>query len=137
MVIVIRESHEGFSVRLESGGVDQDEFRAVITRLKAAIPHAERRYDPGAKSWYISRRALRGLSEWANTCTASFSAHVQWLNDAGENSQAYSLLHLLPTAPPELIKAAYKCLAQLHHPDKGGSTQKMQAINEAYTSLTR
>ena len=60
MVIVIRESHDGYSVRLESGGVEADEFRAVITRLKVAIQQTERRYDPDAKCWHISRRAGRG-----------------------------------------------------------------------------
>ncbi len=30
-----------------------------------------------------------------------------------------------------LVDAAYRCLARLHHPDRGGSTVMMQAINAA------
>jgi len=34
-----------------------------------------------------------------------------------------------------LIRAAFKCLAQIHHPDKGGETEVMQRINDAYRRL--
>ena len=44
-------------------------------------------------------------------------------------------LHLLPTAPPQLIDAAYKALARLTHPDLGGSTEAMQRLNAAYERL--
>ncbi len=51
--------------------------------------------------------------------------------------EAYTTLHLLPDAPVELIKAAYRCLAKLNHPDRGGDEKAMQRINEAYAVLER
>lgn len=36
---------------------------------------------------------------------------------------------------PEIVKNAYKSLASKHHPDKGGNTDKMKTINEAYALL--
>jgi len=33
----------------------------------------------------------------------------------------------------EQVKARYKDLAKIHHPDKGGNTATMQAINAAYS----
>jgi curved DNA-binding protein CbpA len=53
-----------------------------------------------------------------------------------QTTDAYAVLHLLPTAPPELIKAAYRCLAMIHHPDRGGDTEAMQRINSAYAGLS-
>ena len=47
----------------------------------------------------------------------------------------FRVLHLRETAPVELIEASYRVLARLHHPDRGGSTEAMQAINGAYTAL--
>jgi len=49
--------------------------------------------------------------------------------------ELYARLHLLPDAPPELIKVAYRELAKLNHPDKGGDTARMQELNEAFRLL--
>lgn len=51
----------------------------------------------------------------------------------------YDLLEVNSKASAEVIRAAYKVLAQKYHPDKnplGSSMQKMQAINEAYSVLS-
>ena len=51
----------------------------------------------------------------------------------------YDLLEIHPKASSEVIKAAYKVLAQKYHPDKNpaaNSMNKMQSINEAYTVLS-
>jgi curved DNA-binding protein CbpA len=45
------------------------------------------------------------------------------------------VLHLLPSAPPELIEGAYKILARLSHPDVGGDPEAMRALNEARDAL--
>ena len=52
----------------------------------------------------------------------------------------YDTLGLLPTADDVVIKAAYKALAQKHHPDKHKThkelhTQRMVEINEAFAAL--
>ena len=41
------------------------------------------------------------------------------------------MLHLLPSAPPELIAGAYRILARLHHPDVGGDAETMNRLNAA------
>jgi len=51
---------------------------------------------------------------------------------------AWSELYLIPGAPVEVIKAAYKALACKYHPDHpGGSTSKMQALNAAIEELKK
>ena len=47
----------------------------------------------------------------------------------------YRLLHVQPDAPAEVIKAAYRALMTIHHPDKGGDANKASLVNEAYTVL--
>jgi len=42
---------------------------------------------------------------------------------------------LLEGAPLELVKAAYKTLARLYHPDQGGSEDEMKRINVAYKNI--
>ncbi|MDP3270081.1 MAG: J domain-containing protein, partial [Legionella sp.] len=48
----------------------------------------------------------------------------------------YKVLGLSHTASAKEIKAAYKKCALESHPDKGGSSERMALINEAYTTLS-
>jgi curved DNA-binding protein CbpA len=52
----------------------------------------------------------------------------------------YAILGVTPTAESVVIRAAYKALAQLYHPDKCSDTsedlhKKMSDLNEAYDLL--
>ncbi len=55
----------------------------------------------------------------------------------------FGLMQPLPSqtevtaAPDDKMKAIYRKLATKYHPDKGGSTQAMQAVNEFYQELSR
>lgn len=91
------------------------------------------------------------MRRWLDYCRANLYAEVEWLDGEAYDPEAewtppkkarpqafdpYQILHLRKTAPPELIRAAFKCLATLHHPDKpGGDTEAMQRINDAYGRL--
>jgi curved DNA-binding protein CbpA len=43
----------------------------------------------------------------------------------------------MPSAPRELIKAAYKALAKIYLPNVQGDGAKMVEINQAYETLTQ
>lgn len=49
----------------------------------------------------------------------------------------WATLYLVPGAPTEVVKAAYRALAQKYHPDHGGDTAKMQALNAAMGKLVK
>ncbi len=51
-------------------------------------------------------------------------------------AEAYDTLYLRPGAPLPLVRAAYRALAKMYHPDAGGDTRKMSEINNAYHLLT-
>jgi hypothetical protein len=48
----------------------------------------------------------------------------------------YRLLHVQPDAPLPVIKAAYRALIALHHPDKGGDHTTATLLNDAYAVLS-
>ena len=47
----------------------------------------------------------------------------------------YEVLQVRRGAEPEVIRAAYRALARKHHPDFGGSPERMAMINEAWAIL--
>jgi curved DNA-binding protein CbpA len=50
----------------------------------------------------------------------------------------YAVLGVAPTADPEVIRAAYRVLAQRHHPDRNANTDgsAMVRLNQAYNVLS-
>jgi hypothetical protein len=53
------------------------------------------------------------------------------------DSTDYAVLHLLPTAPLEVIQASYTALAKVLHPDGGGRTRAMARLNQAHDAIVR
>jgi len=127
---------------------DTDMWADAKTDLKRSFNHGSGlRYDGDAREWTLPRYAVERLQRWAD----AWASQQEW-NAAPRNGQqrrserpqaapaaplteAYATLHLLPSAPPELVTAAYRALAQLHHPDRGGDTGAMIVINRAVEIL--
>lgn len=47
----------------------------------------------------------------------------------------WAVLYLRPDAPEDVVTASYKALVKMLHPDAGGSTAAMAAVNSAYDAL--
>ncbi|MTI93934.1 MAG: J domain-containing protein [Firmicutes bacterium] len=50
-------------------------------------------------------------------------------------SEYHKILGVAPDAPPEVIKAAFRALMKIHHPDVGGKPERARMIEEAYRKL--
>ena len=55
----------------------------------------------------------------------------------GHSRDAYEILQLHPSALPEVVEAAYRVLALVHHPDRNGNRDhgEMADLNWAYSVL--
>jgi hypothetical protein len=51
------------------------------------------------------------------------------------NGDPFKVLGLLPTVDPDVAKAAYRILAGKHHPDAGGSNDRMARLNNAWDQI--
>jgi hypothetical protein len=142
--VTIRKEDGAYIVRIFG-----ELFTEVIEELKERIPSYHRRYLPDAKCWRVD--SLECLYDWLGQVEDWDGVRVDWVGQRQANYQppppppprqtprdaAYTALHLLPTAPPELVKAAHKTLALLHHPDRGGDLRTMQTINSAFDLITK
>jgi hypothetical protein len=113
-----------------------------LAALKEEVPAWARQWDKERKMWCVNATYERTLKVLLVACYGDFAevlpAELGLGIDAGHRMPAneFAALHLLPSAPPELVRVAYKCLAKLYHPDLGGETEQMQALNAAYAALS-
>jgi hypothetical protein len=107
--------------------------RHLIEEIKRSIPAPYRSYDPADRSWSVAP-SYAGVAVRL-VCGAFPDAETVDAGATPDHDDAWQILHLRPTAPPELIEAAYRCLARLHHPDAGGDHDTMLRLNAARSSL--
>jgi hypothetical protein len=60
----------------------------------------------------------------------------QWLTVL-DGKDPYRTLGVAPSDSPERIRERYRELAVAHHPDRGGSIDRMREINDAYERISR
>jgi hypothetical protein len=136
-------------------------FQYANALLKAHISSGMRQWLPDEKCWWFSslgmiqlarmftdvrmaldelarEEARTGTGTDANAGTSAGGAGAPLAHGApADICQAFAVLHLLPSAPLPVIKAAFRALATLYHPDHGGSHDAMLRINAAYTVACR
>ncbi len=103
--------------------------RFLVEALKGEIPSHARAYDPVERTWTVTPAYVAVAVQLMLAVFPDVELMDQ--SRAAAPSDPYVVLHLLPSAPVELVTVAHKCLAKLHHPDRGGSTTTMQALNNA------
>ena len=111
----------------------------IVAEIKRLVPAPARTYDPDSKTWTVAGRYVSAVYhvlaqvfgevdiEGSRTGT---SDHRQ-----SASGDSYQVLHLLPSAPDEVVTVVYRTLAKLHHPDHGGSTATMLALNHAVEQI--
>ncbi|GGF62333.1 DNA-J related domain-containing protein [Alteromonas lipolytica] len=107
-----------------------------VTQSKAALTGHD-----GLKAYYLN------WDNFTDTNSNDVNALLDdfWQRMAGQTlpasdvTAARSTLELESDLPlePALVKKQYRKLLQQHHPDKGGSTAKAQAISQAYRVLCK
>lgn len=126
--------------------------------LKTGItPLSFRRFNPDTKRWEVHASKI----VTAVVAAKRYFDHVDYsslpeeiqLRIAALNSTAsrnfdpvtmgrppatpHEVLFVLPSAPWEVVRAAYKALVQIHHPDHGGEAERFVEIHNAYEELRK
>ena len=139
--------------------------RRFIEILKRGIPAARRYYNSSTESWWVHADKLPlvvrfgrrffghvnygGLPESVQIRIVRLNElwdedsskdphktyeHQQW-QQPSKTKDDYAVLFLTEKAPWEVIVSAYRSLALMHHPDRGGNEETLKEINRAFDSL--
>lgn len=111
--------------------------QGFIEALKASVPSSGREWHPDKKVWWVDdpyfgtilRMSYRWFDEVVDKTQPTSSAPGAAL------ATPHSVLFLLPNAPAPVIKAAYRALSKMYHPDTGGDPEKMKLVNLAYEAI--
>lgn len=107
--------------------------KEFIATFKKSIPSKKRAWNQADNSWFVVKDQFDKLiylleAHYDETILLDFPAQ-------DVSASAYAKLYLLDGAPLEVVRAAYKALAQKYHPDKGGDVEVMSTLNVAYKEI--
>lgn len=113
-----------------------------VDAIKLQVPPSHREWSPGTKTWFVR-------SPYDTTATRILSFYFPGAEVGGKPAERplfsppdqcrcdadHRALFVCQNAPDEVVKAAYRALAKLNHPDAGGDHSRMQIINIAYERI--
>ncbi len=111
----------------------------VVAELKRVVPAWLRTYDPDSRTWTVDGRYVHLVYHVLAQVFGEVDIEGSRTGTSDHQQRAggdpYQVLHLLPTAPDEVVTVVYRTLARLTHPDVGGEHDAMLALNQAYDAI--
>tara|TARA_R110000868_G_scaffold283993_1_gene544449 strand:+ start:5821 stop:6423 length:603 start_codon:yes stop_codon:yes gene_type:complete len=94
-------------------------------------------HDP-LRDYYLDMSQLKDTDEQdVAKLLSSFWSRMQGGEEQREALELFELTDCALALTPATIKLRYRQLVSLHHPDRGGSTERLQSINKAMEILER
>ena len=130
--VISKSSREGW-VRVST---PYDE--KLVLDLKNYIEPGSRKWDPDTKYWEVKDSVLGTLitilkKHFGENVVQTLTQEEKRVN-ANPFIELFSILKKMPNANLEKV---YNSLALALHPDKGGSTAQMSALNQAFDEVRK
>ena len=123
-----------------------------VAEIKGCVPSWARSYEPATKTWVVATPydgpIIERMAAWWPDLLiraghpGSERREAPPLTPPVQAETPHATLHVLQSAPREVIDAAYRALVKLHHPDRlptparAGGNAALARINVAYERLT-
>jgi len=121
--------------------------RELVDAIKAFIPVSDRSYDPTSKIWTFVERQLTPLQQLLTKLNCNVVVVTrQQAEQASQSSPNNAVrgksieviaLEFMRVAGADAMLKAYRAAAMTLHPDRGGSMDKMSALNAAWDRLQK
>jgi len=112
--------------------------KEFVNELKKSITSTKRAYVATDRYWLVAYDQLKFI---LHLCNERFSDVLLFgfPEEITGRDNCFGVLYLLPTAPLNVIKSAYRTLAAMYHPDnqQTGDSEKMIVLNQAYSQCVK
>lgn len=119
----------------------------LVEGVKATIPISDRSFDPTTKVWTFVERQLDPLLKFFKLMNIQPVVITRAQTEQASQSTpqgprrgaaiAEVALEFMRVAGSDAMQKAYRAAALTHHPDRGGSMDKMSALNAAWERLQK
>lgn len=140
--VVVRDDGARLLVSFKATRDEFQRFLAAFRDRFLPLP----RWSPQEHAWILPASERRPLLNWL--AARVHPDALTWVDELAGRGRcyspfppddplvsAYTVLHLLPSAPPEVVQAAHRALVKMHHPDAGGEHTATVSINQAITAI--
>jgi hypothetical protein len=120
--------------------------RELVDGIKTSIPVSDRSYDPQSKIWTFVERQLAPLQAMLKLIGANATVITRQQTETASQSSPSAqrgkpldtvIVEFVRLIPQECMLKAYRAAAMQLHPDRGGSMDKMSALNAAWDRLQK
>jgi hypothetical protein len=117
------------------------DWSPVLDHFKATIPSDGRGWDQTTKKWVVRALYIADLLTFLHGYKAQVQDDRQPAQDAPrlpmpeELRDAFTALHLAPSAPLCVAEASYRALSKYYHPDHGGVADDFHRVNDAIATV--
>lgn len=132
--IFIRHRRDGkYEVRFNAE--QTQDYRLMLLCLRAYFDPTARVYDPTSRTWLVEDKSGKDVDRWRDRMAQEFNSVIEFFCEREEAwkdeiTEAYRILHLLPSAPREVVRNAYACLLELCH-----GSEQAERLNRAFEIL--
>lgn len=121
----------------------------LLISVKHGIKVSHRKFDEKTQHWLVHWTYLAfvvhlarsyGMEVEYGTLPTKWqlqAAGAQVMADETPVENPFARLYVTDDAPLDVVHAAYRALAKMHHPDVGGSTAKFQEVDLAYRQILK
>jgi hypothetical protein len=112
----------------------------MLTSLYVYVPTNMHAFDAGARTWVVDEKCGKEIDLWLKRVIEDINPTVEFFcarNEAIDAviQESYRTLHVLPSAPWQVVRDAYLSLVRLCHEPGGDTVEQLERINKAYETL--
>jgi hypothetical protein len=134
--VFVKHRHDGkYEIRFRAR--EREDYRRMLMSLYAYVPRNMHEFDSKARTWVVEGKCQREIERWLARMIEELNPSVEFFCEREEAwneavSESYRILHLLPSAPWEVVQGTYNILIDICR-DPGQRAR----VDEAYERLRK